>query len=106
MIALARIPDPEPFFTDSETQKEDVYICDKQRSFFTGAGCSLFCVTGNLEKQLINKNIGPEILFIDLLFYAFCPGTITTHAESINSDLQRGQDRRLRHTTSNTEENQ
>ena len=27
----------------------------------------------------------------------FCPGTITTHAESINSDLQRGLDRRLRH---------
>ena len=29
----------------------------------------------------------------------FCPGTMTTHAESINSDLQRGLDRRLRHTT-------
>ena len=28
----------------------------------------------------------------------FCPGTITTHAETINSDLQRGLDRRLRHT--------
>ena len=28
----------------------------------------------------------------------FCPGTITTHAESINSDLQRGLERRLRHT--------
>ena len=34
----------------------------------------------------------------DLLFFMhFCPGTITTHAESINSDLQRGLDRRLRH---------
>ena len=32
-------------------------------------------------------------------FYAFfCPGTMTTHAESINSDLQRGLDRRVRHT--------
>ena len=30
-------------------------------------------------------------------FFHFCPGTITTHAESINSDLQRGLDRRLRH---------
>ena len=30
-------------------------------------------------------------------FMHFCPGTITTHAESINSDLQRGLDRRLRH---------
>ena len=36
----------------------------------------------------------------------FCPWTITTQAESINSDLQRGLDRRLRHTTLNTEQNQ
>ena len=36
----------------------------------------------------------------------FCPGTMTTNAESINSDLQRGLDRRLRHTTVNTEQNQ
>ena len=28
----------------------------------------------------------------------FCPGTMTTHAKSINSDLQRGLERRLRHT--------
>ena len=27
----------------------------------------------------------------------FCPRTMTTHAESINSDLQRELDRRLRH---------
>ena len=32
-------------------------------------------------------------------FMHFCPGTMTTHAESIDSDLQRGLlDRRLRHT--------
>ena len=31
-------------------------------------------------------------------FMNFCPGTMTTHAESINSDLQRGLDRRLQHT--------
>ena len=31
-------------------------------------------------------------------FMHFCPGTMTTHTESINSDLQRGLDRRLRHT--------
>ena len=30
-------------------------------------------------------------------FMHFCPGTMTTHAESINSDLRRGLDRRLRH---------
>ena len=28
----------------------------------------------------------------------FCPWTMTIHAKSINSDLQRGLDRRLRHT--------
>ena len=40
-----------------------------------------------------------EVLFIFyfFLFMHFCPGTITTHAESINSDLLRGLDRRLRH---------
>ena len=31
-------------------------------------------------------------------FMHFCPGAITTYAESINSDLHRGLDRRLRHT--------
>ena len=35
----------------------------------------------------------------------FCPGTITTHAESINSDIQRGQTFTT-HTTVNTEQNQ
>ena len=33
-----------------------------------------------------------------IFFTHFCPGTMTTHAESINSDIQRGLDRRLRHT--------
>ena len=32
------------------------------------------------------------------LFYAFSPGTMATHADSINADLLRGLDRRLRHT--------
>ena len=36
-------------------------------------------------------------------FMHFCPGTITTHAESINSDLQRGQTFTT-HTTLNTEQ--
>ena len=37
----------------------------------------------------------------------FCPGTVTTHAESINSDLQRGLERRfMTHTTLNTKQNQ
>ena len=45
--------------------------------------------------------------YMIFVFYAFiCPGTMTTHAESINPDLQRGLDRRLRHITFNTEQNQ
>ena len=39
-------------------------------------------------------------------FMHFCPGTMTTQAELINSDLQRGLDRRSRHTTLNREQNQ
>ena len=31
-------------------------------------------------------------------FVHFCPGMITIQAESINSDLQHGLDRRLQHT--------
>ena len=39
-------------------------------------------------------------------FKHFYPGTMTTHAELINSNLQRGLDGRLRHTTLNREQNQ
>ena len=35
---------------------------------------------------------------IGMFLCIFCPETMTTHAESINSDLQRGLDKRLRHT--------
>ena len=50
-------------------------------------------------KNVINKSdeITSKYIYIYFLFMHFCPGTITTHAESINSDLQRGLDRRLRH---------
>ena len=41
------------------------------------------------------------------VFMHFCPGSMKTEAESINSNLQRGLDRRLRHiTTLNTEQYQ
>ena len=36
--------------------------------------------------------------FFFFLFMYFYPGTITTQVESINSDLQLGLDRHLRHT--------
>ena len=46
------------------------------------------------------------ILSYASFFMHFSPGAMTTHAESINSNLQRGLDRGLRHTTLNTEQNQ
>ena len=48
--------------------------------------------------------MGYKIKFF-LFFYLciFYPGTMTTHAESINSDLQRGLDRHLRHTQHRTQ---
>ena len=46
-------------------------------------------------------------VFFTEVFMHFCPGTMTTHAESINSDLQRRLDRRFTtHTTLDTEQNQ
>ena len=38
---------------------------------------------------------------VHFFFMHFCPGTMTTHAESTNSDLQRGLGRHLRHTQQN-----
>ena len=46
------------------------------------------------------------IIRLKWFFMHFCPGTMTPHSETINSDLQRGLHRRLRHTTLNTEQNQ
>ena len=42
-----------------------------------------------------------KLLFLFILFIHFYPGTLTTHAESINSDLQGELDRRLRHIQQN-----
>ena len=39
--------------------------------------------------------------FNAVFFMHFRPRTMTTYVESINSDLQRGPDRRLRHTQQN-----
>ena len=47
-----------------------------------------------------------NIWISNTLFFLFLTGTMTTHAKSINSDLQRGLDRCLRHTILNTEQNQ
>ena len=52
---------------------------------------SLISVGGDLQYTC-------NTFFLFFSFMHFYPGTMTTHAESINSDLQRGLDRRLRHT--------
>ena len=67
----------------------------------------LLCGTNNIQhdepKDIAEGVIacGSKLLekdFFIFLFMHFYPVTMTTHAESINSDLQRGLDRRLRHT--------
>ena len=50
------------------------------------------CSTDGLNVSL---DVPVFFLFFYFLFIHFCPGTMTTHAESINSDLQRGLERRL-----------
>ena len=63
-------------------------ICSINKS---GFGVPIFTCSSYLYNMV-------DRTFCDHFFYAFfCPGTITTHAESINSDLHRGLDRRLRH---------
>ena len=56
--------------------------------------------------QPYKQDQAKERFFYLFLFMHFSPGTMTTHAESINSDLQGGVDRRLRPTALNTEQNQ
>ena len=65
------------------------------------------CQLVSVNQDAFVKSPGFAAITLGLfLFMHFYPGTITTHAESINSDLQRGLDRHLRHTTLNTEQNQ
>ena len=51
----------------------------------------------DLKDSYVQTNNGTYDQLNMHFFMHFCPGAITTHAESINSDLQRGLDRRLRH---------
>ena len=50
--------------------------------------------------SVLEKRVQDFFIFFYLCI--FYPGTMTTHAESINSDLQRGLDRHLRHTQHRT----
>ena len=49
------------------------------------------------DVQILRKRVARPG-FYRFYFMHFCPGTMTTHAESINSELQCELDRRLRHT--------
>ena len=67
----------------------------------------IFCIFLDFEGErspqhppignIITERRNNDLTFSFFFYMHFCPGTITTHAESINSDLQRGLDRRLRH---------
>ena len=54
----------------------------------------------SIRSEILNSNWAYVFFFYLCIFY---PGTMTTHAESINSDLQRGLDRHLRHTQHRTQ---
>ena len=70
---------------------------------------TLQCLFSQQCKPVINNSVLPILSFLTdkrmddvtilflIFFMHFCPGTMTTHVESINSDLQLGLDRRLRH---------
>ena len=89
----------------------------KSCSDFFNMGASYFyCLAFGGDTFTINKrfiiprwpksNIIVNLVDKHCFICIFCPGTMTTHAESINSDLQRRLDRRLRHTALDTEQNQ
>ena len=57
-----------------------------------------------LAHVLVNLFMGyHENNWLNNCFMHFCPGTMVTQAGSISSDLQRGLDRRLRHTQYRTQ---
>ena len=53
-------------------------------------------MSGSIPPKILKEN--SDICCKPFVLCIFCPGTMTTHAESIDSDLQRGLNRRLRHT--------
>ena len=65
-----------------------------------------FILPPNLTMSFSTPHLPFRLYLLLIFFMRFCPGTMTTHAESINSDLQRGLDRCLQQTTLNTEQNQ
>ena len=56
-----------------------------------------------LQRNILVCHEFHQYFIFIFLFMHFYPGTMTTHAESINSDLQRGLDKHLRHTQHRTQ---
>ena len=89
-----------PKVCSSETERAQFFIPNLATpkrfsdvlSFF-----SHFYKTIRYSSENINIMIATQYFFRNI-FMHFCPGTMTTHAESINSDLQCGLDKYLRHT--------
>ena len=78
--------------------KSEIIFAGITTTLVVGDAFALGCVTATQFHLFTNWNRYSGKIDVSFLFMHFCPGTMTTHAELINSDLQRGLDRRLRHT--------
>ena len=91
-------------FANTEVETE-IYIVNKPlETLISGAtaealGIIPFNTINTVQPAECNKHSETNnVPIFPFYLRIFCPGTMTILAESINSDLQRGLDRRLRHT--------
>ena len=70
------------------------YILTLYLILMKGCACMCICV---LQYVCVFVGCVLRVGLACMCFMHFCPGTMTTHAESINLDLQRELDRGLRH---------
>ena len=105
----------KPFFSEKNTSNKhitliegediisnDMKVAEIMNTFFATSATNLDIREYNTI-SILEPNQNTISNIVSMLFFFgggvmhFCPETITTHAESINSDLQRGLDRRLQH---------
>ena len=79
-------------------QFNTIHLHSHQKTVSMAIERKQFCFSGiDYHKPSVTPFHNTTQVLLFYLFMHFCPGTMTTHAESINSDLQRGLDRHLRH---------